>query len=106
MGLHWEWGRCWGKCMGEARAKGHGSAHGGGGRGGQKQERWGAHAWALQWALCGGRACWGERRGRLYQPSSLGVAGPFPKPWRPVLGGRGLPWGWCLALERACTRHC
>ena len=53
----------------------------------------------------GGAGALGEKRGRLYQSSSLGVAGPFPKPWRPVLGDRGLPWGWCLALERACTRH-
>ena len=74
--------------------------------GGRSRSACGAHARALQGALCVGRACWGERRGRLCQPSLLGVAGPFPRPWRPVLGGRGLPWGWCLALERVYTRHC
>ena len=66
----------------------------------------GAHARALQRVLCVGRACCGERRGRVCQPSSLGVAGPFLKPWRAVLGGRGLCRGWCLALENTCTRHC
>ena len=45
-----------------------------------------------------GKGVEGRRRGRLHQPSSPGIAGPFPGPWRPVLGGRGIPRGWCLAL--------
>ena len=46
--------------------------------GGQRQERWGgACQGSAEGPVCG-RACWGERRGRLYQPSSLGIAGPFP----------------------------
>ena len=54
-----------------------------------------------QRALWWGKGVEGRWRGRLYQPSSLGIAGPFPGPWRPVLGGRRLPRGWCLALAHA-----
>ena len=37
----------------------------------------------------GGGGGAGERRGRLGQPSSLGVADRFPGPKRPVLGAAG-----------------
>ena len=50
--------------------------------------------------MCGAGAL-GERRGRLGEPSSLGVADRFPEPRRPVQGGRGLPWGgvWHLGVR-------
>ena len=45
---------------------------------------------AAMWGPCGwGGHVWGGRGG-LCQPSSLGVAGWFPRPRRPVLGGCGI----------------
>ena len=79
----------------------------GGSAWGAPSAAWGCVGWSWGRGPCGwGKGVEGRWRGRLYQPSSLGIAGPFPGPWRPVLGGRGLPRGWCLALARAYTRHC
>ena len=79
----------------------------GGGAEGRKHAARGMRMPRLHRGPCGwGRGAEGERRGRLYQPSSVGIADPFAESWRPVPGGRGLPWGWCLVLERAYTRPC
>ena len=53
--------------------RGHRGVRGGGDGGGQKQERWGGTCQGSAEGPVSGRACWGERRGRLGHPSSLGV---------------------------------
>ena len=81
---------------------GQGRRHGvaaGGSAWGQLRAAWGCVGWSWGRGPCGwGKGVEGRWRGRLYQPSSLGIAGPFPGPWRPVLGGRGVPgdgaWHW------------
>ena len=60
---------------------------------------WGCVGWSWGTGPCGwGKGVEGRWTGRLYQASSLGIAGPFPGPWRPVLGARGVPgdgaWHW------------
>ena len=65
-----------------------------------------AHARAPQRALCaGGGGGLGERRGRLGQPSSLGIAERFQGRGGRYKGPRA-PRGWCLALGCARTRNC
>ena len=71
----------------------------GGSAWGALRAAWGCVGWSWGRGPCGwGKGVEGRWRGRLYQPSSLGIAGPFPGPWRPVLGGRGVPgdgaWHW------------
>ena len=81
---------------------GQGRRHGvaaGGSAWGALRAAWGCVGWSWGRGPCGrGKGVEGRWRGRLYQPSSLGIAGPFPGPWRPVLGGRGVPgdgaWHW------------
>ena len=81
---------------------GQGRRHGvaaGGSAWGAPRAAWGCVGWSWGRGPCGwGKGVEGRWRGRLYQPSSLGIAGPFPGPWRPVLGGRGVPgdgaWHW------------
>ena len=81
---------------------GQGRRHGvaaGGSAWGALRAAWGCVGWSWGREPCGwGKGVEGRWRGRLYQPSSLGIAGPFPGPWRPVLGGRGVPgdgaWHW------------
>ena len=81
---------------------GQGRRHGvaaGGSAWGALRAAWGCVGWSWGRGPCGwGKGVEGRWRGRLFQPSSLGIAGPFPGPWRPVLGGRGVPgdgaWHW------------
>ena len=80
-------------------------AHTGGGRRQGALSAGEAHARALQRALCAREGALGERRGRLGQPSSLGVADHSQGQSGRYLGPRA-PWGWCLALGHARTRHC
>ena len=88
--------------MGGGGGSGQGRRHGvaaGGSAWGALRAAWGCVGWSWGRGPCGwGKGVEGRWRGRLYQPSSLGIAGPFPGPWRPVLGGRGVPgdgaWHW------------
>ena len=88
--------------MGGGGGSGQGRRHGvaaGGSAWGALRAVWGCVGWSWGRGPCGwGKGVEGRWRGRLYQPSSLGIAGPFPGPWRPVLGGRGVPgdgaWHW------------
>ena len=76
---------------GSGQGRRHGVAEGGSAWGALRAA-WGCVGWSWGRGPCGwGKGVEGRWRGRLYQPSSLGIAGPFPGPWRPVLGGRGVP---------------
>ena len=83
---------------GSGQGRRQGVAAGGSARGALRAA-WGCVGWSWGRGPCRwGKGVEGRWRGRLYQPSSLGIAGPFPGPWRPVLGGRGVPgdgaWHW------------
>ena len=62
----------------------------------------GGHALVRRGGPCAGWACVGERRGRLCQPSSLGVAGGSDAQAAGTRGPRD-PRGWCFALGLAHT---